>query len=161
MNDPSIGLSEGDVQAINNSGGTLYDGDVVVKDLANISKAPAVWLAANTGNPKPWLAPEYATTTTTNTDTALLGVVRCGDPNGVLAGGRMTVVTRGFHPGVRFPAGTTTVTNTLVVTGAAAASAAAPASAVYTGAMLGHLLATATAVTASATAVVPMFVDVK
>lgn len=158
LSNPGGGLDEKYVEFVNNSSSIMYDGDVIVKDIAGM-----VTLFATSSTD----VQELGNSSTTLGDRNVLGVVRCKDSAGVPIGGRGMAMVRGFHPGVRYTAGVTVGTAITPIVKGGTAFAAAPET-VTTAAMtfatqqqrIGHILRGTVAVTAAATAKVKAFIDI-
>ena len=146
LNNPEIATDDEYVEFVNDSGGALAHGDVVVMKLSNL-------LAAS--------QKESANTTTTKYDDKILGVVHDPMALGVANGARGTYCRRGFHqitvPGAAITALTTSA---LYANGTAKTAAKATAAAtILAGARIGFLTGVAKTSTASTTAYA--FIDIK
>lgn len=150
LNNPSERLNEQTIEFVNNSGGTLYDGDVVIKDISGITTK----VAAST-----WDAPEQVVTSTSLVDKLILGVVRCPSSAGILNGERGTAIVRGYHPAVNMVANNTGSAGDTISTSTSAGKAKviSAGTTVVPGSRLGHALKAKT----TALTTIPVFVDVK
>jgi len=135
FNNPETGVQEEFVEFYNNSGGALAHGDVVIKDLTATT----------------YVQKQYGTTSTTQNDNKLLGVVWDPQGLGVANGARGLLMRQGYHSAVNFISSTTTASiGTLCVhdTTAGTADIVSASATVYPGGTLGHL---AEAITAAQT----------
>lgn len=150
LNNPSERLNQIDVEFVNNSGSTLYDGDLIAKDFAGI----ATKVAAST-----WDAPEQAVYATNKGEAIVLGVVRCPNTSGIANGERGRAVVRGYHPAVKVLAThTSAVGSRLIASDTDGQCFVMTAGYTVTpGSSVGHALVIKT----TAMTTVPAFVDVK
>lgn len=150
FNNPSTFVAEELIEFVNNSGGALADGDVIVYDLAGM----ATRVAAST-----WDCPQNATTSTTAGDGKLLGIVRDATGLGVANLARGVAIRRGYHPTVKVAlADTISAYVTMGHSGTAKTATDYTAAATLPGSMLGYALEDKTS---TAVSTLKMFIDIK
>lgn len=152
FNDPNASLNEVIIEFVNKHSAALADGDVVVKDFADIATATA----AST-----WVVPEYAKSSTSAYDQTILGVVRDRGGKGIAVGAVGEAIVRGFHPAVKVHSSTTTTVGGVVVHSATALKCKqiSASASVGTGATIGNALKARSA-SSTVAITIPVYVDV-